>query len=163
MLIETGRVVGVEPDFLWVETVKASVCGSCAARAGCGQRLLAGGGRRGVLRVVSGPKLCAADCRIGDEVSFGLSESAVLRASFVVYSLPLCGTLGGALLSNAVTSASGDGATLLGALAGLLLGLAAVRWHGRHHADDPALQPVLQEHVVGRRGPDPAPLAIGIE
>jgi sigma-E factor negative regulatory protein RseC len=163
LLIETGRVVGVEHDFLWVETVKASVCGSCAARAGCGQRLLAGCGRRGVLRVVSGPQLSAADCRVGDEVSFGLAESAVLRASFVVYSLPLCGTLGGALLSRALLPASGDGATLLGALAGLLLGLAGVRWHGWRHMGDPALQPVLQERVVGRRRPDSAPLAIGTE
>jgi sigma-E factor negative regulatory protein RseC len=163
LLVETGRVVGVEPDFIWVETVKASVCGSCAARAGCGQRLLAGGGRRGVLRVVSGPGLSAADCRIGDEVRFGLAESAVLRASFVVYSLPLCGTLGGALLSQAMSPGSGDGATLLGALAGLLGGLAAVRWHAWRHAGDPALQPVLHERSPARCSPETAPLAIGVE
>ena len=38
MLEETGTVVKIEPDALWVETVQTTTCGSCSARRGCGQR-----------------------------------------------------------------------------------------------------------------------------
>ena len=40
MLVETGRVVAVEEDSLWVETIRQSTCGSCAAQKGCGHGLL---------------------------------------------------------------------------------------------------------------------------
>ena len=42
MLIETGRVVAVEAneEALWVETIRQSTCGSCAANKGCGHGLL---------------------------------------------------------------------------------------------------------------------------
>lgn len=41
VLYETGRVVAVDGDGLWLETLKKSTCGQCSARAGCGQQLLA--------------------------------------------------------------------------------------------------------------------------
>lgn len=42
MLTEQGIVSGVDSDGIWVETLKRSSCGQCSARAGCGQRLIAG-------------------------------------------------------------------------------------------------------------------------
>ena len=33
-LSETGRVVAVESDAVWVEEDRSSACGKCAARAG---------------------------------------------------------------------------------------------------------------------------------
>ena len=36
-LSETGRVVAVEPDAVWIEADRSAACGKCAARAGCGQ------------------------------------------------------------------------------------------------------------------------------
>ena len=40
MLIETGRVVALEGNTVWVETLRQSACGSCSARAGCGHGVL---------------------------------------------------------------------------------------------------------------------------
>lgn len=41
MLYETGKVVAVDSDGLWLETLKKSTCAQCSAKAGCGQQLLA--------------------------------------------------------------------------------------------------------------------------
>ena len=40
MLKESGKVVSIEDDGLWVETIQQSTCGSCRAKKGCGQQLL---------------------------------------------------------------------------------------------------------------------------
>lgn len=41
MLSETGRVVAIDKDGLWVETLKTSSCAKCSAQSGCGQNLAA--------------------------------------------------------------------------------------------------------------------------
>lgn len=47
MITETGKVVAEKGERVWVQTIRASACQSCAARSGCGQRVLASatGGR----------------------------------------------------------------------------------------------------------------------
>ena len=40
MLLETGRVVAVDADSVWVETIRRTTCGSCAVQKGCGHGLL---------------------------------------------------------------------------------------------------------------------------
>ncbi|WP_300492285.1 SoxR reducing system RseC family protein, partial [uncultured Alcanivorax sp.] len=53
MLLEQGTVVAVEADAIWVETVRASTCGACKAKAGCGHHLVnqQQSGQRAHLRV----------------------------------------------------------------------------------------------------------------
>lgn len=150
MLLETGRVVAVEPGFVWVETLRRSTCGSCAARAGCGQRLLnrQGGGGRGLVRALSGEALQATDCRIDDRVEIALPEAVVLRGSMVVYATPVASMLVAVGLVTAFAGSAGDGMTVAAALAGLALGLGLVRWHAFAHRDDPRMQPVLQRRLA---------------
>jgi len=144
MLIESGRVVAVEDSGLWVETLRKSTCGSCAAQAGCGHGLLnrIGGDRRGLVRVLPGEPGVAA-CRIDDEVLISIPEEVVLRGSFIAYLLPLLCLLGGALAASALLPGSEDLLAALGGAAGLGLGFALVRWHGHRHRSDPQFQPVL--------------------
>jgi sigma-E factor negative regulatory protein RseC len=40
MILETGVVVAVESDGLWVETIQKSACEVCVAEKGCGQKFL---------------------------------------------------------------------------------------------------------------------------
>ena len=40
MILETGRIVAIEPEGVWVETIQKSACGSCKAEKGCGQSLI---------------------------------------------------------------------------------------------------------------------------
>lgn len=144
MLTESGEVVAVEADAVWVETLRKSTCGSCAAQKGCGHGLLnrLGSGRRHYIRVLAG-ELDPGQCRVGDTVDFALPESVLLRGSVIVYLLPLMAMLAGALVASAVWSGSPDLAGPGGAAAGFALGFVAVRLHARRHADDPAMQPTL--------------------
>jgi sigma-E factor negative regulatory protein RseC len=145
MLSETGRVVAVEADALWVETIRLSTCGSCAARKGCGHALLDRGaaGRRGRIRILPG-RLAISQFRIDDLVLIAIPDEIILRGSLIAYGLPLLGMLAGAFAAVSVLPASTDLAAVPGAIAGLLLGYALVRRHGLRHSRDPAFQPVLQ-------------------
>ena len=149
MLLETGRIVAIEPGFVWVETLRRSTCGSCAARAGCGQRLLSrqGKGGRGLIRALSGNAVQASDCRVDDYVEIALPEEVVLRGSIVVYALPIISMLLSVGLVLAFVSDAGDAVSLGAALTGFAIGLGLVRWHALLHQDDPQMQPVLQRRL----------------
>ena len=160
MLIETGRVVAVDREALWVETIRQSTCGSCAARQGCGHGLLnrISDGRTGYVRVLPGTDSGgAARCAVNDQVRIGIPEQVILRGSVVVYLLPLLCMLAGASEAGALWPGLPEAATVAGSVAGLGVGFALVRWHARRHRDDRALQPVLLE--VLPRGSLPAHLA----
>ncbi|MBE0485205.1 SoxR reducing system RseC family protein [Marinobacter sp.] len=124
MITEVGKVVGLKGDKAWVQTIRASACQSCAARAGCGQRALAkvSGGRANQVLVAN-----TAGARVGDEVVIGIDEQSLLTASLAVYGVPL-------LLMVLATIAGyrwfggTDGAAIAGALLGLVLGF----WWARH-------------------------------
>lgn len=144
MLIETGRVVAVDQEAIWVETIRQSTCGSCAANKGCGHGLLnrIADGRTGYVRVLSGG-VCPGRCAIDDQVRIGIPEQVILQGSAVVYMLPLLLMLAGAATGAGLLPGPAEPVAVGGAVAGLLLGFALVRWHARRHRDDPALQPVL--------------------
>ncbi|WP_116365161.1 SoxR reducing system RseC family protein [Parahaliea mediterranea] len=152
MLTERGEVVAVEADAVWVETLRQSTCGSCAAQKGCGHGLLnrLGSGRRHYIRVLPG-SIQPAACRVGDTVDIAIPETVILQGSLVVYLLPLLAMLAGAALAAGQWPAS-DLAALGGAAAGFALGVFGVRLHAVRHADDPALQPTL----LGRTTAQPA-------
>jgi sigma-E factor negative regulatory protein RseC len=157
MLIESGEVVAVDSDAVWVETVGRSTCGKCVARKGCGHGLLGelGSGRRNYIRVLPG-KVLPAQCRVGDRVDIALPEAAMLRGALLVYLVPVLLMLAGAAAAAACWPDLADPAAVAGAAAGLLLGLLAVRTHALWHQHDPALQPVL----VARHRTDLQPLEL---
>jgi sigma-E factor negative regulatory protein RseC len=148
MLTETGRVVAVENDSLWVETIRRSTCGSCAVQKGCGHGLInqISDGSRSFIRVLPG-SILPTDCAVDDQVRISIPEEVILRGSFIVYMLPLTTMLAGAAAAAGSFSGNQDVLAILGALAGFALGIAVVRWHAWHHRDDAALQPTVLEVV----------------
>ncbi len=151
-MLETGRVVAVEADGVWVETIRKTTCGSCAAQKGCGHGMMnrISEGRRSLIRALPG-KIHPADCSVDDEVSISIPEEVILRGSLVVYILPLLAMLVGAGAGASLLPFSEDAAAGLGAVLGFGLGFALVRWHAARHRDDRSLQPVLVS-VVRRSG-----------
>ncbi len=148
MLRETGRVVAVESDAVWVETIPSSLCGRCAARAGCGQGVVSrASGVRGLVRAVESGDVAASDCQVNDEVEIELPESAILKGSAWVYGMPL---VLGLLLSLSLEGA-GELATVAGFAAGLGAGFMVVRLMHRHWASRRELEPLL----TARRRPEP--------
>jgi sigma-E factor negative regulatory protein RseC len=158
MLIETGRVVAVENDGVWVETIRRSTCGSCAAQKGCGHGIVnrIHDGRRSLVRALPG-KIAPAECAVDDEVQISIPEEVILKGSLVVYILPLLAMMAGAALGGYLFPEGGDPASAGGAVAGFALGYSLVRWHARAHRDDRRLQPELVG-IIGHR-PDPVELA----
>lgn len=146
MLIETGRVVAVEADALWVETIRQSTCGTCVAQKGCGHGVLnrIADGRSAYVRVLSGAQ-DTAGCLVDDQVRITIPEEVILRGSLVVYILPLACMLGGAALGAGFWVEWPDPAAAVGAVLGLLSGFALVRWHAWRHRHDRAFQPGLLE------------------
>ena len=145
-LSETGRVVAVESDAVWVEAERTAACGKCAARAGCGQGALSamlqsGTGR---VRAVSGDSLKAEQCELGEEVVIQVPESTLLSGTFLIYGVPLTVACIAAVAASAggdVMSVSAFGAGLIGSFAmlrlvsayrgGVLPGIAEPRLAGR--------------------------------
>ena len=147
MLVETGRVVAVEADALWVETIRRSTCGSCAARQGCGHGLLnrIADGRSSYIRVLRPPTADTRPCEVDDQVRISIPEQVILRGSVVVYLLPLLCMLTGAAVAEQLLTSAPQPAAVAGAVLGLGLGFALVRWHARRHRHDRQLQPTLLE------------------
>ena len=123
MITETGKVVALKGDRVWVQTIRASACQSCAARNGCGQKVLAAatGGRANQILVTN-----TINARVGDEVTIGIDEQALLGASLVVYAIPLILMVAASILGHHL-SAGQDLAAMLSAAGGLALGFLVVR------------------------------------
>lgn len=154
MLTEKARVVAVEQDSLWVETIRQSTCGSCAAQKGCGHGLLnqISPGRRNIVRVLPGD-CSTAECRVDDQVIISIPEEVILRGSIVAYVMPVVCMLAGAALAATLLRGNEDVLAALGAIGGLAAGFALVRWHGLSHRDDQSFQPTLVEVVHARGEP----------
>ncbi|MEP5763045.1 MAG: SoxR reducing system RseC family protein [Halieaceae bacterium] len=143
MLTETARVVAVEAGSLWVETIRKSVCGSCAASKGCGHGIVSriSDGQRNYLRVSSASY--PDRFQVDDEVRIAIPEQLLLRSSFVVYVVPLLSTLLLAALMAGLLPAATDFDVALGAGLGFLLGVGLVRLHAWKNRDNVLLQPRL--------------------
>ncbi|BES72486.1 alginate biosynthesis regulator MucC [Marinobacter nanhaiticus D15-8W] len=151
MIEESGTVVALEGDEVWVQTIRQSSCGSCSARKGCGQGALASitDGRANQVRVRN---TCGAG--VGDHVVLGIEESQLLRASLLVYALPLLGLLVGALVGAGLWPGLDLAAIASGGL-GLTAGFVTLKVvsGGRGQAD--YLRPVLLRIDLRHVAPEP--------
>ena len=90
MIKEQGRVVAVEQDGVWIETLRRSACSTCVGKSGCGQQL-----SERHREISRDPSLSyvkvASSCELreGDRVVVGVAESSLLKASFLIYLVPL--------------------------------------------------------------------------
>ncbi|SOB76401.1 positive regulator of sigma(E), RseC/MucC [Marinobacter sp. LV10R510-11A] len=130
MITESGKVVAVTGEHAWVQTIRTSACQSCAARNGCGQKMLASatGGRANQVRVFNSVNAC-----VGEEVTLGIDESALLGASLLVYALPLLLMVMASMIGHHLSDGS-DFAAMLGAAAGLASGFLISRQLQRGNA-----------------------------
>lgn len=118
MIHEHGQVIARVGDDIWVQTIRQSACQSCSARQGCGQKVLAGAtsGRANQVRVAN-----TLGARVGDTVTLELDEAMLLRASALVYGMPLMFTVVAAVAAQTWIAAS-DGVAMVGAGVGMAFG-----------------------------------------
>jgi sigma-E factor negative regulatory protein RseC len=124
MIEQIGKVVATTDGVAWVQTIQQSACASCAASKGCGAAVLE---KIPLGKTMQMPVVDRLGVRVGDSVVIGIPDDALLKASFVVYFLPL-------LLMLALAVAAGrlwpgvEVYSILSGLIGLLAGFALARW-----------------------------------
>lgn len=141
MLLETGRILAVEPSGLWVETIQRSACGSCQAQKGCGHSMLAKFGVSASSLWVLLDGRDPSQYKIGDEIQIGVPEDVIANGSLFVYLVPLITMLVTTFIAH--QQALSDGLLAICGFVGLLLGGAIVRWCSYLIRFDSRLQPVL--------------------
>ena len=142
MIKETGRVVAIEHDCLWVETIRQSTCNSCSAQKGCGHGMLnkVAPGRLNHMRVLLRDQP-ASHFAIDDQVDVSIPEQVLVTGAMLVYLLPLITLLLGTILASQVWQ--GDLPAFLGAVAGFIVGLGVVKYHATINHNNMDLQPVV--------------------
>ncbi|OYY75361.1 MAG: hypothetical protein B7Y40_00035 [Gammaproteobacteria bacterium 28-57-27] len=123
MMTERARVVALDGGSAIVEVSIKSACGSCGHGTSCGITTL---GKLVRPRPARWRMENRAGALVGDEVLLALDDAALSVAAVFAYLPPLFGLLLGAALAEA--QGAGDGGVVLGALAGLGLGLLAARF-----------------------------------
>jgi sigma-E factor negative regulatory protein RseC len=117
VLETSGTVIAVEAGQVVIATEARSACAHCAA-SGCTGGVLAQlfPARRNRVRLDN-----TIDAALGERVIVGLPDSVLVRASLLVYLVPVAGMiLAAATAGHAGLGAAGQaGAALLGLLAGL--------------------------------------------
>jgi sigma-E factor negative regulatory protein RseC len=86
MIEQDAAVVTVADGLAWVETRRASTCGSCSVSGGCGTAVVAKLLGEGPNRFSVTDPIGVA---VGDPVVIGIADTALTRASLLAYLLPL--------------------------------------------------------------------------
>jgi sigma-E factor negative regulatory protein RseC len=143
---EHGRV--------WVQTRRRSACEGCQLSASCAQKTLVG-----LLGRESGQKWQIANSLRavpGDVVVLRVPETELLKASSILYGLPVLSLVLGAV-TGALMVPDLELGSAIGALAGLLLGLGLASVWARLPAQQTDFQPVMDRFAgLARSGPQHA-------
>ncbi len=141
MIVEIGRIVSIETDSVWVETVQKTACGSCKAERGCGQRLISQlDGHTSYIRVLLDGRP-AESYRLDDEIQIGIPEEVIAKSSLIVYVIPILALVMATSLAH--VQFANEAVTILSGLTGLLFGGILVRWYSWRNRYNRELQPVL--------------------
>lgn len=145
MIEERGRVVGVDSAGIWVETSKTSACAACAAKSGCGQKLLvqASGQKAFIFNVLNPSQLIV---QVDDAVMVGVEEGSLLKATLVTYLIPLLTLMLFAVVAHQLSWPEGWVVTI--SLVGLVIGFGLVRAISQLLFRSSKFQPVLTKILV---------------
>jgi sigma-E factor negative regulatory protein RseC len=141
MILESGVVVAIESQGLWVETIQQSACNSCRAQKGCAHSTLAkmGASASRVWVLLDGRD--SASYRLGEQVNIGVPEDVISQSALFIYTVPLATLLIASFLTYQYQA--NDGVSALAALFGLFCGGLIVRWRAYQTRFDRRIQPVL--------------------
>jgi sigma-E factor negative regulatory protein RseC len=95
MIEESAVVVKLENDQVWVESGPNSACGGCQQKASCTTNAIGS-----VLKKKSVPVDCDIQLKTGDQVMVAIDESLLLRASLLLYLVPLIALFTGAGMAD---------------------------------------------------------------
>lgn len=128
MIEEQVVVTEITLDGAWVEGIQQSACGSCSAKAGCGQHAMSQLGRKVTLWLGFDNSLTGdfkQDLEVGQQIVVGLPEGAILKSTLVLYGVPLLSLVLGAVIGNAL---GGELGSIFSAIVAMLLGFKLARY-----------------------------------
>lgn len=145
MIEEDAIVIALDGENAIIEVARQSSCGQCAAAKGCGTSVFANwyGKRMNQMRVIN-----PIHAELGEQVIVGMKEDALLKASLIVYMMPLLmmvvfAIVGRWLANEILQVAVSDALLMLLAVFGLVLALMLVRRFQRRVQANPDYQPVI--------------------
>lgn len=134
-----GVVRKVDKKYALVEMQRQEMCGDCHA-----------------CDAISTKKSCMLqcekdiECQIGDLVELKLAQPTFLKATYVMYGVPLIGLILGVMIgygiSHLLNGANEDVWVLVGGLFGVVLPLLGIKW-----ADDQGKFKKYLPHIIGKR------------
>jgi len=95
MIEELAVVVKIENHQVWVESGQNSACGGCLQKASCTTNAIGS-----VLKKKSVPVDCDIQLKTGDHVMVAIDENLLLRASLLLYLVPLIALFTGAGIAD---------------------------------------------------------------
>jgi sigma-E factor negative regulatory protein RseC len=131
-----------------LEIERKSACGLCGQTRGCGNSIW---GKLFAHQSTAFKAQNHINAKVGQSVIVGINESALLKSALLLYILPLVTLFFGAILATKVNP--GDASAMIGAVVGLVLGLAWVKGHTTSSRYFSLQQPVIlrlafQETVI---------------
>lgn len=97
MIEELAIVVKIENHQVWVESGSNSACGGCQQKTSCTTNAISG-----ILKKKSVPVDCDIQLKTGDEVMVAIDENLLLRASLLLYFVPLMALFTGACIADSL-------------------------------------------------------------
>jgi len=116
MIEQTVKIVAVEGNDAWIESLSLHGCERCEAGEGCGGGVFAKlfGDKQFRMKILN-----TLELEQGENVVIGIENSAVTSASLLSYLLPLMGLTLGAIVGNYFDLQNSEFWTLLLALVGI--------------------------------------------
>ena len=124
---ETVKVVLVKDGYAYLETDKASACGSCASKSSCGSLNFFGDStnKKADKQSESGLKvLNTLDLKVGDSAVLAIASGKLLLGTFLMYILPLLTLMAFASIAKAF---AGEVVSTLVGIVGFFVTLLLVR------------------------------------
>jgi sigma-E factor negative regulatory protein RseC len=148
MLEAEGVIVKIGQEGVFVETSRASACGGCSSKEGCGTSTLSQllGSKTSSFKVLN-----PIGAALGERVVIGMEEAALLKSSLLVYLLPLAFLLTGAILGGWLAPARlQDAYAVGGVFVGLVAGFVALKFIGAGAGTNSLYQPVILRRVFSQ-------------
>ena len=92
MATEEGIVIKIDSSTAWVKTTKTHACKACGARASCN---VMGGGKEMEVEAIN-----YAGAKVGEKVVLFFETSPLLKATFMLYVLPVLFLIAGAFIGT---------------------------------------------------------------
>ena len=112
MATEKGIVTKIDSTTAWVKTTKTNACKACAARGSCN---VMGGGKEMEVEAIN-----YAKAKVGETVVISFETSPLLKATFMLYVLPVLFLMAGAFIGSKMAPFFNFDASLLSVITGFL-------------------------------------------